>query len=73
MKTLGEKGYLYSADGEAFQIFKTIAKELENIYSKFICKLLRVTLDTNPEDCNLSCTQCAKRTQSVFQLTSKKN
>lgn len=57
MKTLGEKGYLYSADGSVPNI-QDHCKELENIYSKFIYKLWRVTLDTNPEDCNLSCTMC---------------
>lgn len=57
MKTLGEKGYLYSADGGVPNI-QDHCKELEKIYSKFIYKLWRVTLDTNPEDCNLSCTMC---------------
>lgn len=57
MKTLGEKGYLYSADGSVPNI-QDHCKELENIYRIFINKLWRVTLDTNPEDCNLSCTMC---------------
>lgn len=57
MKTLGEKGYLYSSDGNVPNI-QDHCKELENIYSKSIYKLWRVTLDTNPEDCNLSCTMC---------------
>jgi glycosyltransferase involved in cell wall biosynthesis/MoaA/NifB/PqqE/SkfB family radical SAM enzyme len=57
MKTLGEKGYLYSADGSVPNI-QDHCKELENIYRTFIYKLWRVTLDTNPEDCNLSCTMC---------------
>jgi glycosyltransferase involved in cell wall biosynthesis/MoaA/NifB/PqqE/SkfB family radical SAM enzyme len=57
MKVLGEKGYLYSTDGSVPNI-QEHCKELEKIYSKFIYKLWRVTLDTNPEDCNLSCTMC---------------
>jgi glycosyltransferase involved in cell wall biosynthesis/MoaA/NifB/PqqE/SkfB family radical SAM enzyme len=61
MKQLGEKGYLYSADGSVPNI-QDHCKELAMIYQKFIpkndYKLWRVTLDTNPEDCNLSCTMC---------------
>jgi len=57
MKALGERGYLYSADRSVPNI-QDHCKELENIYNKFIYKLWRVTLDTNPEDCNLSCTMC---------------
>ncbi len=61
MKQLGEKGYLYSADGSVPNI-QDHCKELKIIYQKFIpkngYKLWRVTLDTNPEDCNLSCTMC---------------
>jgi glycosyltransferase involved in cell wall biosynthesis/MoaA/NifB/PqqE/SkfB family radical SAM enzyme len=61
MKTFGERGYMYSADGNVPNI-QDHCKELEMIYQKFIpkndFKLWRVTLDTNPEDCNLSCTMC---------------
>lgn len=61
MKALGEKGYLYSADGSVPTI-QDHCKELEMLYqtytSKNNFKLWRVTLDTNPEDCNLSCTMC---------------
>lgn len=61
MKTLGERGYLYSADGSVPNI-QDHCKELEMFYQKYTTKndykLWRVTLDTNPEDCNLSCTMC---------------
>ena len=61
MKVLGEKGYLHSADGSVPNI-QDHCKELEMLYQKFSIKndykLWRVTLDTNPEDCNLSCTMC---------------
>ncbi|MDD3804347.1 MAG: glycosyltransferase [bacterium] len=57
MKTLGERGYLYSTDGSVPNI-QDHCKELEKIYRKNIYKLWRITLDTNPEDCNLSCTMC---------------
>mgnify|MGYP005849229567 FL=1 len=61
MKILGERGYLYSADGSVPNI-QDHCKDLEMIYQKFIpknsFKLWRVTLDTNPEDCNLSCIMC---------------
>lgn len=57
LKQFGEKGYLFSDNGNVPSI-QNHCKELEKIYSKFIYKLWRVTLDTNPEDCNLSCTMC---------------
>ena len=61
MKVLGERGYLYSTGGRVPDI-QTHCKELEKLYQKYITKsdykLWRVTLDTNPEDCNLSCTMC---------------
>ena len=61
MKTLGESGYLFSDDGSIPNI-QDHCKKLELIYQTFIpkhdYKLWRVTLDTNPEDCNLSCTMC---------------
>lgn len=61
MKQMGEKGYLYSEDGSVPSI-QEHCNELEKIYNRFIPQkeysLWRVTLDTNPEDCNLSCTMC---------------
>jgi glycosyltransferase involved in cell wall biosynthesis/MoaA/NifB/PqqE/SkfB family radical SAM enzyme len=72
MKTLGEKGYLYSADGSVPNI-QDHCKELENIYSKFIYKLWRVTLDTNPEDCNLSCTMCEEHSPFSTYIKEKLN
>ena len=61
MKILGERGYLYSSDGSVPNIIDH-CKALEKLYLKFMkkvdFKLWRVTLDTNPEDCNLSCTMC---------------
>jgi glycosyltransferase involved in cell wall biosynthesis/MoaA/NifB/PqqE/SkfB family radical SAM enzyme len=61
MKTLGEKGYLFLADGSVPNI-QDHCKELEMLYQTYTTKndykLWRVTLDTNPEDCNLSCTMC---------------
>ena len=72
MKKLGEKGYLYSADGSVPNI-QDHCKELENIYSKFIYKLWRVTLDTNPEDCNLSCTMCEEHSPFSTYIKEKLN
>ena len=61
MKILGEKGYLYSADGSVPNI-QDHCKELDKIYQKYYpekdYKLWRVTIGTNPEDCNLSCIMC---------------
>lgn len=61
MEQLGQKGYLYSIDGRVPDI-QDHCNELENIYQKVNpnkgFKLWRITLDTNPEDCNLTCTMC---------------
>lgn len=61
MRIYGENGYLYSEDGSVPTI-QDHCNALENLYRQFVTpkeyKLWRVTLDTNPEDCNLSCTMC---------------
>lgn len=58
MKELGERGYLYSADGIIPDI-KDHCVELTDIYNRFTHnKLWRITIDTNPEDCNLKCIMC---------------
>jgi len=58
LKQLGEKGYLFSDNGSVPNI-QDHCKELENIYSRFTSKKLwRITIDTNPEDCNLKCVMC---------------
>lgn len=62
MQQLGEKGYLHSEDGSVPSIEKH-CKSLEKIYKQYIKmntenKLWRVTIDTNPEDCNLHCIMC---------------
>lgn len=59
MKECGQKGYLFSADGSVPNI-QDHCKELEKIYNCFTTpkKLWRITIDTNPEDCNLKCIMC---------------
>lgn len=59
MKMYGQKGYLYSATGDVPDI-QEHCKELEKIYIRFITpkNLWRITIDTNPEDCNLNCIMC---------------
>lgn len=61
MEKLGNKGYLYSNNGSVPNI-KDHCKELEKLYQMIISKkdnkLWRITIDTNPEDCNLTCTMC---------------
>lgn len=58
MEELGKKGYLYSEDGSVPNI-QDHCKELEIIYNRFANKKLwRITIDTNPEDCNLKCIMC---------------
>jgi glycosyltransferase involved in cell wall biosynthesis/MoaA/NifB/PqqE/SkfB family radical SAM enzyme len=59
LKEYGQKGYLFSADGSVPNI-QDHCKELEKIYNSFITPktLWRITIDTNPEDCNLKCIMC---------------
>jgi glycosyltransferase involved in cell wall biosynthesis/MoaA/NifB/PqqE/SkfB family radical SAM enzyme len=59
MKKYGQKGYLFTADGSVPNI-QDHCKELEKIYNRFIThkNLWRITIDTNPEDCNLNCIMC---------------
>jgi glycosyltransferase involved in cell wall biosynthesis/MoaA/NifB/PqqE/SkfB family radical SAM enzyme len=59
MKQFGQKGYLYSDNGSVPDI-ENHCRELVSIYSKFTSKsnLWRITIDTNPEDCNLKCIMC---------------
>jgi glycosyltransferase involved in cell wall biosynthesis/MoaA/NifB/PqqE/SkfB family radical SAM enzyme len=59
IKEYGHKGYLFSADGSVPNI-QEHCKELEKIYHRFITpkNLWRITIDTNPEDCNLKCIMC---------------
>lgn len=59
LKQIGEKGYLYSQDGSVPNI-QDHCKELVKIYQRFTTSknLWRITIDTNPEDCNLKCVMC---------------
>ncbi len=64
LKQYGEKGYLFSEDGSVPNI-QEHCKELVSIYNRFSSKnnfssknLWRITIDTNPEDCNLQCVMC---------------
>ena len=59
-KKLGERGYIYSNNGMVPDI-KDHCKELVNLYMTKINnanQLWRITIDTNPEDCNLNCIMC---------------
>ncbi len=59
MKQFGERGYLYSEDGSVPNI-QDHCNELTKIYQRFTTSknLWRITIDTNPEDCNLKCIMC---------------
>jgi MoaA/NifB/PqqE/SkfB family radical SAM enzyme len=89
MQTLGRRGYLYSADGKVPDIENHCAeliKIFENVKSGRHCgldpqspnKLWRITLDTNPEDCNLHCIMCEEHSpysdfkQKLFETTGVK-
>lgn len=76
MKTLGAKGYLFSDNGAVPDI-TTHCKELDKLYKMIIPqnenKLWRVTIDTNPEDCNLSCTMCEEHSPFSTYIKQKLN
>ncbi|WP_298393693.1 glycosyltransferase [Flavobacterium sp.] len=59
MKRLGEKGYLFSENGSVPTIQKHCSS-LVSLYNSVLNQstLWRVTIDTNPEDCNLKCIMC---------------
>lgn len=58
LKQFGERGYLFSEDGSVPNI-QDHCNELTKIYQRFTSKnLWRITIDTNPEDCNLKCVMC---------------
>ena len=59
MKQLGERGYLFSEDGSVPNI-QEHCNELVKLYLRYISSrnLWRITIDTNPEDCNLKCVMC---------------
>ena len=59
LKQFGDRGYLYSDDGSVPNI-QNHCKELEIIYNRLVTpiSLWRITIDTNPEDCNLKCIMC---------------
>jgi glycosyltransferase involved in cell wall biosynthesis/MoaA/NifB/PqqE/SkfB family radical SAM enzyme len=58
MQEYGQRAYLYTKDGSVPNI-QDHCKELERIYQAISQKnLWRLTIDTNPEDCNLKCIMC---------------
>lgn len=64
MQALGKRGYLYSEDGSVSNI-EDHCKALIKLYQRTIPnfgmekhQLWRITIDTNPEDCNLHCIMC---------------
>lgn len=58
MGQLGQRGYLYSPNGEVPNIQEHCIA-LEEIYQTVQTgRLWRITIDTNPEDCNLKCIMC---------------
>ena len=59
MIALGKRGYLNSPNGDVPSI-EDHCKVLESMYKSLAekPKLWRITIDTNPEDCNLKCIMC---------------
>jgi MoaA/NifB/PqqE/SkfB family radical SAM enzyme len=79
MKELGRKGYLFSEDGSIPGI-QDHCKELEKLYKTVQQhKIWRITLDTNPEDCNLNCIMCEEHSPyssfipTLYQVTGVKH
>jgi glycosyltransferase involved in cell wall biosynthesis/MoaA/NifB/PqqE/SkfB family radical SAM enzyme len=67
MFRLGKRGYLYHKNGFVPSIAEHVQK-LESIYHNVLKKratqsLWRITLDTNPEDCNLKCVMCEEHSE----------
>lgn len=66
MAELGQRGYLNSSDGKVPTLEEHCA-QLEQHYKSIIPQkpggLWRITLDTNPEDCNLSCVMCEEHSE----------
>ncbi|GHU55893.1 hypothetical protein FACS189411_05270 [Bacteroidia bacterium] len=84
IQRLGKKGYLYSKDGKVPDI-QNHCNELIKLFENEIVKtrratsrLWRITLDTNPEDCNLHCIMCEEHSpysdfkQKLFETTGVK-
>lgn len=79
LKALGLKGYLFSQDGQVPSI-KNHCEQLVSIYNSLISKskLWRITIDTNPEDCNLNCIMCEEHSEhstyidELFKETGKR-
>lgn len=58
LSRLGKRGYLRSKNGSVPNIHEHCDK-LSKLYSQYTDNSLwRVTIDTNPEDCNLNCIMC---------------
>jgi MoaA/NifB/PqqE/SkfB family radical SAM enzyme len=60
LKSYGQVGYLYSEDGTVPNI-QDHGNELLKMYRSLLAPkntLWRITIDTNPEDCNLHCIMC---------------
>lgn len=58
LRKFGKRGYLFSEDGCVPNI-QAHCRELVKVYKCFTPKKLwRITIDTNPEDCNLKCIMC---------------
>lgn len=55
MQQLGKRGYLKTADGSVPTVAEHTAA-LERLYAP--SDFWRITIDTNPEDCNLKCIMC---------------
>jgi glycosyltransferase involved in cell wall biosynthesis/MoaA/NifB/PqqE/SkfB family radical SAM enzyme len=72
MKEMGRTGYLYSENGRVPSL-KEHCAELMTIYRSYLKKFWRLTLDTNPEDCNLKCTMCEEHSPFSTYIKEKLN
>lgn len=65
MREYGKRGYLNSTCGDV-QSIEEHCTELTSIYKNIIASrrtLWRITIDTNPEDCNLHCIMCEEHSE----------
>ena len=66
MEQFGSRGYLYNEQGNIPGISEHCEKlnlHYQNLIKKSHESFWRITIDTNPEDCNLSCIMCEEHSQ----------
>ena len=79
---LGKRGYLYSDDGKIPRDWRALQNTSihipKNDQKKMKSEFWRLTIDTNPEDCNLACIMCEEHSpysdfkEKLYERTGQK-